>query len=94
MKNRTRSRVHRLEKMLGKDKDLQNTIRNLRSPQDELIAEGFEFKYVPERLSDWDEIGEALAELFIKNSQYRTVENPNNPVPIPFFRGKSHENQS
>ena len=88
------ARIQRLEVMLGKDGELQNTVKMLRSSQDILIAEGFEFKYVPEELSDWVEIGKALGELFVKNQQFRTVENPNNTSPIPFFRGKSHEAQS
>jgi len=88
------ARIQRLEVMFGKDTELQNMIKMLRNSQDILIAEGFEFEYVPEELSDWVEIGKALGELFKKNMQYRTVESPNNPTPIPFFRGKSRETQS
>ena len=46
-------RICRLEKMFGKDADMKDAIKSLRSRQDELIAEGFEFEYVPEELFDW-----------------------------------------
>ena len=88
------TRIQHLEKRFGKDSDMQDAIKDLRNAQDELIAEGFEFEYVPEELSDWVKICKAMAELFVKNMHYRTVENPNYPSPIPFFRGKSHEFQS
>ena len=88
------TRIQRLEGMFGKDADMQDAIKSIRSGQDELIAEGFEFEYVPEELSDWVEICKAMGELLVKNMQFRTVENPNLPSPIPFFRGKSHENNT
>ncbi len=87
-------RIQKLEKIFGKDSELQNVIEFLRKGQDELIAEGFEFEYVPEELSDWIEIGKASAELFRKYGEFNTVENPNVPSPVPFFRGKSREAQS